>query len=70
MTGFPKADHIARTRIVETLQEAVLVLDWDDHILDVNDAAERQLGIDDSTYVGATLLLAGGAVLLGTALGR
>lgn len=36
MTGFPKADYIARTRVVETLQEAVVVLDWDDHILDMN----------------------------------
>jgi signal transduction histidine kinase len=35
-TGFPKADYVARTRVVETLQEAVLVLDWDGHVLDVN----------------------------------
>ncbi|WP_338742238.1 ATP-binding protein [Haloplanus salilacus] len=38
MTGFPKADYVARTRVVETLQEAVVVLDWDDHILDLNEA--------------------------------
>ncbi|GAB6860162.1 ATP-binding protein [Haloplanus litoreus] len=38
MTGFPKADYIARTRVVETLREALVVLDWDDHILDVNEA--------------------------------
>lgn len=36
LTVFPKAEHIARTRVVETLQEAVLVLDWDDHVLDAN----------------------------------
>lgn len=36
LTVFPKAEHIARTRVVETLQEAVLVLDWDDHVLDTN----------------------------------
>ncbi|MFD1633507.1 ATP-binding protein [Haloplanus ruber] len=39
MTGFPKADYVARTRVVETLQEALVVLDWDDHVLDVNEAA-------------------------------
>ena len=38
MNGFPKADYIARTRVVETLQEGLVVLDWDDHVLDVNEA--------------------------------
>ncbi|WP_251343196.1 ATP-binding protein [Haloplanus halophilus] len=38
MTGFPKADYVARSRVVETLQEPVVVLDWDDHILDLNEA--------------------------------
>jgi signal transduction histidine kinase len=37
MTGFPKADYVARTRVVETLREALVVLDWDDHVLDVNE---------------------------------
>ncbi|SFS92371.1 sensor histidine kinase [Halostagnicola kamekurae] len=36
MTGFPKADHVARTHVVEALQEAVIVLDWEDHVLDAN----------------------------------
>ncbi|MFQ3293577.1 MAG: signal transduction histidine kinase [Halobacteriales archaeon] len=36
MTGFPKADYVARTRVVEALQEAVVVLDWDDYVLDAN----------------------------------
>jgi len=39
LTGFPKADYVARTRVVETLQEALVVLDWDDHVLDSNEAA-------------------------------
>ena len=38
LTGFPKADYVARTRVVETLQEALVVLDWDDHVLDINEA--------------------------------
>ena len=39
LTGFPKADYVARTRVVETLQEALVVLDWDDHVLDINETA-------------------------------
>ena len=42
-TGFPKADHVARSRVVETLREAVLVLDWDGHVLDANAAAADAL---------------------------
>ncbi|MFC6730305.1 histidine kinase N-terminal 7TM domain-containing protein, partial [Natronoarchaeum mannanilyticum] len=36
MTGFPKADYVARTRVVEALREAVVVLDWEGHVLDAN----------------------------------
>jgi signal transduction histidine kinase len=39
ITGFPKADYVARARVVETLQEALVVLDWDDHVLDINETA-------------------------------
>jgi len=41
LTGFPKADYVARTRVVETLQEALVVLDWHDHILDINETAAK-----------------------------
>ena len=43
LTGFPKADHVARTRVVETLREAVLVLDWEGHVLDANATAAEAL---------------------------
>ncbi|ELY63136.1 sensor histidine kinase [Natrinema versiforme] len=36
MTGFPKADYVARTRVVEALREAVIVIDWENHVLDAN----------------------------------
>ncbi|MDS0260919.1 ATP-binding protein [Haloarcula sp. S1CR25-12] len=52
MTGFPKADYIARTRVVETLQEAVVVLDWDDHVLDVNETAVEAFGGSVATMIG------------------
>ena len=47
LTGFPKADYVARTRVVETLQEALVVLDWDDHVLDSNETAAE-------LFVGST----------------
>ncbi|MFA9516614.1 ATP-binding protein [Halopenitus sp. H-Gu1] len=52
MTGFPKADYVARTRVVETLQEPIFVLDWDDHILDVNKTAAEVFDSPAATMVG------------------
>jgi len=52
MTGFPKADYVARTRVVETLQEALVVLDWDDHVLDVNEATAELFGRSAETMIG------------------
>jgi signal transduction histidine kinase len=39
LTGFPKADYVARSRVFEGLQEAVLVVDWEDNVLDANRTA-------------------------------
>jgi PAS domain S-box-containing protein len=52
MTGFPKADYVARTRVVETLQEALVVLDWHDHVLDVNEATADLFGRSAETMIG------------------
>jgi len=52
MTGFPKADYVARTRVVETLQEATVVLDWDDHILDVNEATAKLFDTSATAMIG------------------
>ena len=52
LTGFPKADYVARTRVVETLQEALIVLDWDDHILDVNETAVELFGGSPERIIG------------------
>lgn len=41
LTGFPKADYVARRRVVETLREALVVLDWDDYVLDVNETTVK-----------------------------
>jgi PAS domain S-box-containing protein len=52
MTGFPKADYVARTRVVETLQEAIVVLDWDGHILDMNEATAELFDDSASAMIG------------------
>jgi len=52
LTGFPKADYVARTRVVETLQEALVVLDWDDHVLDHNEAAAELFGGSTGGMIG------------------
>ena len=52
MTGFPKADYVARTRVVETLQEALVVLDWDDHVLDVNEATAEVFDRSPAAMIG------------------
>jgi PAS domain S-box-containing protein len=51
LTGFPKANYVARSRVVEALQEAVVVLDWDDHVIDANAAAERLFGQSSPSIV-------------------
>jgi len=56
LTGFPKADYVARSRTVEALREAVVVVDWDGRILDVNASAEELLGESTRTLIGTPLV--------------
>lgn len=51
-TGFPKDATVARTHVVETLQEAVFVLDWEAHVLDVNRTATTVFGRAREQVVG------------------
>ncbi|WP_227134696.1 ATP-binding protein [Halorubellus salinus] len=51
-TGFPKAEHVARTRVVEALQEAVVVIDWDAHVLDANERTGDLFGSAPTDLVG------------------
>lgn len=55
LTGFPKADYVARSRMVEALREAVVVIDWDGRILDVNASAEELLGESTQALIGTAL---------------
>ncbi|WP_276257936.1 ATP-binding protein [Haloglomus litoreum] len=55
LTGFPKADHVARSRVVEDLQEAVVVIDWDGRILDANDTTARLFDRDPGALVGTPI---------------
>jgi signal transduction histidine kinase len=52
MTGFPKADYVARSRVVEALQEAVVVLDWEDRVLDANRTVERLFDRSTDSMIG------------------
>jgi len=52
MTGFPKADYVARTRVVDALQEAILVLDYEDHVLDANEATADLFGRPPAATIG------------------
>jgi signal transduction histidine kinase len=56
LTGFPKADYVARSRTVEALREAVVVVDWDGRILDVNASAEELLGESTRGLIGTPLV--------------
>ena len=55
LTGFPKADYVARSRVVEALQEAVIVVDWDGHVLDANAAAEMLFDRSTRAMIGSPL---------------
>ncbi|WP_432508893.1 ATP-binding protein [Halorubrum ezzemoulense] len=52
LTGFPKADYVARSRVVESLQEAVVVVDWEANILDANVTAEGLFGWATRDVIG------------------
>ena len=55
LTGFPKAEYIARSRVVESLREAVVVVDWDSNILDANVTAESLFGWTTRDVIGTPL---------------
>ncbi|MDB9235612.1 ATP-binding protein [Halorubrum ezzemoulense] len=52
LTGFPKADYVARSRVVKSLQEAVVVVDWEANILDANVTAEGLFGWATRDVIG------------------
>lgn len=55
MTTFPESDYVARTRVVEALQEVVFVLDWDDHVVDVNATATQLFDRPASSMIGESV---------------
>lgn len=55
LTGFPKANYVARSRVVEALQEAVVVIDWDNRILDANETVESLADQSTQEMVGAPI---------------
>jgi hypothetical protein len=59
MAPLPEADYVARTRVIEALQEIVIVLDWDEHILDVNAATTEALGHSTIKMLGESVSTVG-----------
>lgn len=55
LTGFPKADYVARTRVVEALQEAVVVVDWDGRVLDANETTESLFDLSVHEMIGTPI---------------
>jgi len=55
LTGFPKADYVARTRVVEALQESVVVVDWDDRILDANETTASLFDLSVHEMIGTPI---------------
>ncbi|WP_327051905.1 ATP-binding protein [Halomicrococcus gelatinilyticus] len=52
LTGFPTTDHVARERVVEALQEAVVVLDWENYVLDANETTVRLFDCSPPAIIG------------------
>lgn len=52
LTGVPRSESVARTRVVESLREAVVVLDWDEHVLDANESMARLFDRSADALVG------------------
>jgi signal transduction histidine kinase len=55
LTGVPRSESVARTRVVESLQEAVVVLDWDEHVLDANESMAQLFDRSADALVGEPL---------------
>jgi signal transduction histidine kinase len=55
LTGFPRTDAVARSHIVADLQEAVVVVDYDDRVLDLNAAACETFATTRAAPVGESI---------------
>lgn len=55
LSSFPRADAVARATVVRDLREPVIVLDYDDHILDVNASAAATFGWERNAISGRSL---------------
>ncbi|SEV93323.1 ATP-binding protein [Halobacterium jilantaiense] len=52
LTGFPASESVARTRVVESLQEAVVVLSWEGKVVDANESMAQLFGASTEDVVG------------------
>ncbi|WP_336037337.1 ATP-binding protein [Halobacterium yunchengense] len=59
LTAFPRTTYVARSRVVESLREAVVVLDRDDYILDANRTAGDLFGESPGELIGRPIRAVG-----------
>ncbi|MFP4217907.1 MAG: ATP-binding protein [Salinarchaeum sp.] len=52
LTALPTTNPVTRETLVEQLQEAVFVLDWNDRIVDMNAAASTLVSVDRQAVLG------------------
>ncbi|WP_299269810.1 ATP-binding protein [Halorientalis sp.] len=55
LTGVPSSESVARKRVVESLREAVVVFDWDEHVVDANESVAQVFDRSRDAIVGEPL---------------
>lgn len=71
LTGFPASESIARSRVVESLQEAVVVLSWSGTVLDANESMATYFDSSTDELVGEPIQrVAGGLADVGLSVGE
>ena len=55
LSRFPESESVARTRVVESLQEPVVVLNWEEKVLDVNKSLTRLVDGSAESLIGTSI---------------
>lgn len=55
LSRFPESESVARTRVVESLQEPVVVLNWEEKVLDVNKSLTRLVDGTAESLIGTSI---------------
>ncbi len=55
LSKFPASESVARRRVVKALQEAVVVVNWEGYVIDVNETTTTVLGRPAESLIGSAL---------------